>query len=181
MQTITTYKEYLKCSNPENVESISIKNWSIHTYITIDKNFLKFKNLQILNINFFEVDDIDLLLYILHNMPCVKSTIIINDIIITVNLSKNNDEQNIITLREKKHYFIRGYNVALDKLLKNLPMIDVLTIGLIIADCYYINTPPTTKNIFIVPWSRLVRNYEVPFGCNVSYKHVCCLENIINY
>lgn len=181
---LTSYKEYLEylspinifkisllskdILNPEDVSKICINNWSIYTYVKIDNNIQKFKNLQTLNINYCEISDIELLFYFFDNVENIESTFIIDDMAITVKILKNNDKPNYILLRQGKYggknrHINNSTNSALEKLLKNLPMVDVLAIGLDYNTKFYVNVPATVKTIYFYPHLiKYIKNIKMP-------------------
>jgi hypothetical protein len=187
MQTITTYKEYLECKTPENVSSICIKNWSIYTYITIDETILKFKNLNTLNINFFEINNEDLLFYILHNISNIDSKIIIYGLMLSVNISNVENKNNSFVFEQityPKRSYYEKINKFHTKILQNLPSVDTLVLkGIECVDhIKFINLPATVRNVFLHPYDKIHLDSKIPFGCNIYYKFLCphCIFQIIN-
>ena len=199
---LTSYKEYLEylspinifkisllskdILNPEDVSKIYINNWSIYTYVKIDNNIQKFKNLQTFNINYYEISDIELLFYLFDIVQNIQSTFIIDDMAITVKILKNNDKPNYILLRQGKYggknrYINNSTNFALEKLLKNLPLVDVLAITLEYDAKFYVNVPATVKTIYF-NWyyQNFVKNIKMPFDCLIYYKYDCCVDSILN-
>lgn len=200
---LTSYKEYLEyltpinifkkslkckdCLDPENISRICIDNWSIYTYVNIDNNIQKFKNLRTLNINYCEIGDIELLFYFFDNIENIESTFIIDDMAIIVKILKNNNKANYILLRQGKYcgknrYINNSTNFALEKLLKNLPMVDMLAISLDYDTKFYVNVPVTVKTIYFDPnFKKYINNrVKMPFGCLIYYKYDCCVDSILN-
>ena len=86
-------------------------------------------------------------------------------------------------LDEQTYRYSDAKKIALVKILKNLPMIEILAIFISLDQDFVVNIPPTVKKLYLCSDSWTIYNIQkvkVPFDCVVSYKHVCCIENIIN-
>jgi hypothetical protein len=127
------------------------------------------------------------LFYFFHNIKNIDCCFIIGDTIIQVRLLEHNDKCNCIIFRERKKYMVTRKdikNIVLEKILKNLLMVDVFTICFSIHDSFYVNVPITTKKIYLCPVGTNRTNrtdIKIPFDCVIHYKPLCCVYSALNY